>query len=192
MFWFRFLCQALTVTQIKKVRLLVDEAVEKTDRERVKLEAERFEYLREIGNLLHPSVPVSNDEVGSVDRQLKQWRGKPGKASQNIYRFKKKSLPLTGPFLPTFSSNKTRISGVDWLLMAHFTVVWTVSCFFPRPDTVKCYWQELDWELPVEQVFQLLASLISLPLLRVNFHRRLLVSLNSICKSFLFGSCLTF
>lgn len=61
-----FLCQALTVTQIKKVRLLVDEAVEKTDSERMKLEAERFEYLREIGNLLHPSVPISNDEVGRV------------------------------------------------------------------------------------------------------------------------------
>uniref|UniRef100_A0AAX7TRA3 Serine--tRNA ligase, cytoplasmic n=1 Tax=Astatotilapia calliptera TaxID=8154 RepID=A0AAX7TRA3_ASTCA len=53
---------ALTVTQIKKVRLLVDEAIEKMDSERVKLEAERFEYLREIGNLLHPSVPISNDE----------------------------------------------------------------------------------------------------------------------------------
>lgn len=59
-----FLCQALTVTQIKKVRLLVDKAIEKTDSERMKLEAERFEYLREIGNLLHPSVPISNDEVG--------------------------------------------------------------------------------------------------------------------------------
>uniref|UniRef100_A0AAQ4RWS5 serine--tRNA ligase n=1 Tax=Gasterosteus aculeatus aculeatus TaxID=481459 RepID=A0AAQ4RWS5_GASAC len=52
----------LTVTQIKKVRQLVDEAVEKSDGERIKLEAERFEYLREIGNLLHPSVPISNDE----------------------------------------------------------------------------------------------------------------------------------
>lgn len=60
-----FLPQPLTVTQIKKVRLLVDEAVEKTDKERVRLEAERFEYLREIGNLLHPSVPISNDEVGA-------------------------------------------------------------------------------------------------------------------------------
>lgn len=60
---FHFLHQALTVTQIKKVRLLVDEAVEKSDGERMKLEAERFEYLREIGNLLHPSVPISNDEV---------------------------------------------------------------------------------------------------------------------------------
>lgn len=60
------LLQVLTVTQIKKVRLLVDEAIEKTDCERVKLEAERFEYLREIGNLLHPSVPISNDEVGGL------------------------------------------------------------------------------------------------------------------------------
>ncbi|XP_061830006.1 serine--tRNA ligase, cytoplasmic [Nerophis lumbriciformis] len=53
---------ALTVTQIKKVRVLVDEAMVKTDSERQKLEAERFSYLREIGNLLHPSVPISNDE----------------------------------------------------------------------------------------------------------------------------------
>uniref|UniRef100_A0A8D2ZUM7 Serine--tRNA ligase, cytoplasmic n=1 Tax=Scophthalmus maximus TaxID=52904 RepID=A0A8D2ZUM7_SCOMX len=45
-----------------KVRLLVDEALEKTDSERIRLEAERFEYLREIGNVLHPSVPISNDE----------------------------------------------------------------------------------------------------------------------------------
>ncbi|XP_034001204.1 serine--tRNA ligase, cytoplasmic isoform X2 [Trematomus bernacchii] len=52
----------LTVTQIKKVRLLVDEAVEKADVQRIKLEAERFDYLREIGNLLHPTVPISNDE----------------------------------------------------------------------------------------------------------------------------------
>ncbi|XP_051907190.1 serine--tRNA ligase, cytoplasmic isoform X2 [Hippocampus zosterae] len=53
---------ALTVTQIKKVRVLVDEAMLKTDSERLKLEGERFSYLREIGNLLHPSVPISNDE----------------------------------------------------------------------------------------------------------------------------------
>ncbi|XP_060793295.1 serine--tRNA ligase, cytoplasmic-like isoform X1 [Neoarius graeffei] len=52
----------LTVTQIKKVRVLVDEAIQKTDSERLRLEMERFESLREIGNLLHPSVPISNDE----------------------------------------------------------------------------------------------------------------------------------
>lgn len=41
----------------------MDEAIKKTDDERLKLEVERFESLREIGNLLHPSVPISNDEV---------------------------------------------------------------------------------------------------------------------------------
>nr|XP_013806551.1 PREDICTED: LOW QUALITY PROTEIN: uncharacterized protein LOC106491480 [Apteryx mantelli mantelli] len=53
---------ALQVSQIKKVRVLIDEAILKCDAERVRLEAERFESLREIGNLLHPSVPISNDE----------------------------------------------------------------------------------------------------------------------------------
>uniref|UniRef100_H0VTZ8 serine--tRNA ligase n=1 Tax=Cavia porcellus TaxID=10141 RepID=H0VTZ8_CAVPO len=52
----------LKVSQIKNVRLLIDEAILKCDAERLKLEAERFENLREIGNLLHPSVPISNDE----------------------------------------------------------------------------------------------------------------------------------
>lgn len=60
------LLQALKVSQIKKVRLLIDEAIQKCDGERLKLEAERFESLREIGNLLHPSVPISNDEVGGA------------------------------------------------------------------------------------------------------------------------------
>ncbi|KAM6454483.1 serine--tRNA ligase, cytoplasmic [Liasis olivaceus] len=53
---------SLQVSQIKKIRLLIDEAILKCDEERLKLEAERFENLREIGNLLHPSVPISNDE----------------------------------------------------------------------------------------------------------------------------------
>ena len=56
--------QNLKVSQIKKVRLLIDEAILKCDAERMKLEAERFENLREIGNLLHPSVPIRIDVVG--------------------------------------------------------------------------------------------------------------------------------
>lgn len=52
----------LTVTQIKKVRVLIDEGILRCDAERVSLESQRFECLREIGNLLHPSVPISNDE----------------------------------------------------------------------------------------------------------------------------------
>lgn len=62
--------QGLQVSQIKKVRLLIDEAILKCDAERVRLEAERFESLREIGNLLHPSVPISNDEVGADGARL--------------------------------------------------------------------------------------------------------------------------
>lgn len=61
------------MAQIKKVRLLVDEAIEKTDVDRIKLETERFENLREIGNLLHPSVPISNDEVRGK-QPARPWR----------------------------------------------------------------------------------------------------------------------
>ncbi|XP_074706399.1 serine--tRNA ligase, cytoplasmic isoform X1 [Strix aluco] len=64
---------ALQVSQIKKVRLLIDEAILKCDAERVRLEAERFESLREIGNLLHPSVPISNDE--DVDNKVERVWG---------------------------------------------------------------------------------------------------------------------
>lgn len=71
--------QALQVSQIKKVRLLIDEAILKCDAERVRLEAERFESLREIGNLLHPSVPISNDEVGT--RVLPELQGRSGPAA---------------------------------------------------------------------------------------------------------------
>ncbi|XP_067913326.1 serine--tRNA ligase, cytoplasmic isoform X1 [Heterodontus francisci] len=52
----------LSVTQIKKIRVLVDEAIGKCDAERLKLEGQRMDNLREIGNILHPSVPISNDE----------------------------------------------------------------------------------------------------------------------------------
>ncbi|KAF1594690.1 Serine--tRNA ligase, cytoplasmic, partial [Eudyptes moseleyi] len=64
---------ALQVSQIKKVRLLIDEAILQCDAERVRLEAERFESLREIGNLLHPSVPISNDE--DVDNKVERVWG---------------------------------------------------------------------------------------------------------------------
>uniref|UniRef100_G3TIA7 Serine--tRNA ligase, cytoplasmic n=1 Tax=Loxodonta africana TaxID=9785 RepID=G3TIA7_LOXAF len=64
---------SLKVSQIKKVRLLIDEAILKCDAERIKLESERFENLREIGNLLHPSVPISNDE--DADNKVERMWG---------------------------------------------------------------------------------------------------------------------
>ncbi|NXC35801.1 SYSC protein, partial [Campylorhamphus procurvoides] len=63
----------LQVSQIKKVRLLIDEAILECDSERLRLEAERFQSLREIGNLLHPSVPISNDE--DVDNKVERVWG---------------------------------------------------------------------------------------------------------------------
>jgi seryl-tRNA synthetase len=60
----------LTVTQLKKVRVLVDEAVEQNDLDLQRTEKERNNALREIGNHLHDSVPVSNDEVsGGLDAE---------------------------------------------------------------------------------------------------------------------------
>merc|ERR1712062_299339 len=55
-------CDVLTVFQLKKVRSLIDEAMAVNNQvleDQAKL---RDDTLREIGNWLHPSVPVSNDE----------------------------------------------------------------------------------------------------------------------------------
>lgn len=52
----------LTVNQIKKVRTLIDDAIVANERNLVAVEATRNSALREVGNHLHPSVPVSNDE----------------------------------------------------------------------------------------------------------------------------------
>ncbi|KAH7731017.1 serine--tRNA ligasecytoplasmic-like protein [Aphelenchoides avenae] len=52
----------LTVAQIKKLRVLIDESFAKTKQETERLEAERNAALVQIGNILHDSVPVSDDE----------------------------------------------------------------------------------------------------------------------------------
>lgn len=53
----------LTIAQLKKVCVLIDDAVQQNDVDLQQMEKERNNALREIGNLLHESVPVSNDEV---------------------------------------------------------------------------------------------------------------------------------
>lgn len=60
MFWS---FQELTVTQIKQVRILIDEQMKQNDEKLLDAEAKRNEALREIGNMLHESVIVSNNEV---------------------------------------------------------------------------------------------------------------------------------
>lgn len=54
--------QPLTVKQIKKVQSLMDEANGKCTVEMKECKTERHRHLVMIGNVLHPSVPVSNDE----------------------------------------------------------------------------------------------------------------------------------
>lgn len=53
----------LTIVQIKRLSSLIDLEMKKTDEKLVKIEEERNSTLREIGNVVHHSVPVSNDEV---------------------------------------------------------------------------------------------------------------------------------
>lgn len=54
--------KALTVTQIKRIRTLIDEAIAANGEDLVKTETERNNAHREVGNHLHESVPVSNNE----------------------------------------------------------------------------------------------------------------------------------
>ncbi|XP_035733221.1 serine--tRNA ligase, cytoplasmic-like [Vespa mandarinia] len=52
----------LTVKQIKSIRTLIDTAIQRNDENLSLTESERNNALREVGNHLHESVPVSNDE----------------------------------------------------------------------------------------------------------------------------------
>ena len=65
-------CSALTVTQIKKVRTLIDAAIEKNKESVSELEKKRNALLGEMSNWLHPSVPVSNDEDAD-NRTERTW-----------------------------------------------------------------------------------------------------------------------
>ncbi|XP_017883127.1 serine--tRNA ligase, cytoplasmic [Ceratina calcarata] len=51
-----------TVPQIKTIRSSIDDAIQTNDKNLILIESERNQALREIGNILHESVPISNDE----------------------------------------------------------------------------------------------------------------------------------
>ncbi|XP_060580391.1 serine--tRNA ligase, cytoplasmic-like [Ruditapes philippinarum] len=53
---------SLTVTQIKKLRVYIDDQTKQNDSDLTKHESERNESLKEMGNILHESCIVSNDE----------------------------------------------------------------------------------------------------------------------------------
>lgn len=54
--------KTLTIAQIKKVRVFIDQAMVETEKQMEVSESTRNNSLREVGNWLHESVPVSNDE----------------------------------------------------------------------------------------------------------------------------------
>lgn len=59
----------LFCTFFYQVRILIDESISKNDRELIFVEKERGAALKEIGNLLHESVVISDDEeLNKVER----------------------------------------------------------------------------------------------------------------------------
>merc|ERR1719195_437653 len=65
-------CSGLTVTQIKKVRGLIDTAIEENKKSLEELVKKRDALLGECANWLHPSVPISNDEDAD-NRTERTW-----------------------------------------------------------------------------------------------------------------------
>ena len=62
--------------QIKKINSLIEECSEKNKTEMKECEVERYKHLVMIGNVLHPSVPISNDEVGMGKGEREREGGK--------------------------------------------------------------------------------------------------------------------
>lgn len=59
----------LTINQIKKTRVLIDTAIAENEAKLIELEATRNTALREVGNHLHASVPISdNEDENKVER----------------------------------------------------------------------------------------------------------------------------
>ena len=58
-----FVFQALTVAQIRPIVKSIDAAIAQNNDDRIRTEEERGESIREIGNMLHETCIISNDEV---------------------------------------------------------------------------------------------------------------------------------
>jgi len=65
-------CGELTVTQLKRIRVLIDKEMQDNTSKLTTLEQERDNLLKEFGNWLHPSVPISNDEDAD-NRTERTW-----------------------------------------------------------------------------------------------------------------------
>lgn len=65
-----FLLQGLTVAQIKTLGIQIDKTIDSITKRLEEVEEKRNESLREIGNLLHETCVISNDEVRSVPKKM--------------------------------------------------------------------------------------------------------------------------
>lgn len=61
----------LSIKQIKRLSLLIDTEIEKAKEKLIKVENDRNTALHEIGNIVHHSVPVSDNEVSSTQTLIK-------------------------------------------------------------------------------------------------------------------------
>ena len=68
--------------QIKKINSLIEECSEKNKMEMKECEVERYKHLVMIGNVLHPSVPISNDEVWTLERRKARRKGGRGREGE--------------------------------------------------------------------------------------------------------------
>ncbi|CAJ0931208.1 unnamed protein product, partial [Mesorhabditis belari] len=67
----------LTISQLKKVQVLVEEKMKTTEASMVQLDQQRQEALVQIGNLVHESVPVSdNEDNNRVERTFGDISGR--------------------------------------------------------------------------------------------------------------------
>ena len=67
------LLQTLTIAQLRRLSSLIEDSIRRCNDERLQCETERSEAMFEIGNLVHDSVIVSNDEVSVVYSKLQAW-----------------------------------------------------------------------------------------------------------------------
>ncbi|RWS09209.1 serine-tRNA ligase: cytoplasmic-like protein [Dinothrombium tinctorium] len=65
------LSQDITLAELKSFRQQVEDQIVSVNKELEDFETQRNEILREIGNLLHPDVPISNDEDENL--VLRTW-----------------------------------------------------------------------------------------------------------------------
>ena len=58
-----FLLQSLNVKQLRRLSTIITEQIKTSELELDKVEKQRNDHLRELGNILHDSVVVEKDEV---------------------------------------------------------------------------------------------------------------------------------